>query len=80
MKNQTQSIVESVLEMRKNIRVDVKIPHDEVDRIVVNRLIGIRNSEVNQNKDMTYIDKTIKFFLTEDEFKKYVIEKNEIEY
>ncbi|MCP4102202.1 MAG: hypothetical protein GY750_12335 [Lentisphaerae bacterium] len=80
MKNQTQSIVESVLEMRKNIRVDVKIPHDEVDRIVVNRLIGIRNFEGNQNKDMTYIDKTIKFFLTEDEFQKYAIEKNEIEY
>lgn len=74
------SIMNSVREMEKSLRVEVKIPHDEADRIVVNRLIGIRNSDVNRNKDMSYIDKTIRFFLTEDEFQKYVINKKEIEY
>jgi len=47
-------------EMERSLRVDVKLSHDEVDRIVVNRLISIRNS----NKDMNYIDATLRFFLT----------------
>jgi hypothetical protein len=75
-----KTITDSVLEMHKSLRVSVKIPHDEVDRLLVERLIGIRNSEVNRNNDMSYIDKTIRFFLTEDEFQKYVIDKHEIEY
>ena len=58
----------------------MKIPHDEVDRIVVNRLISIRNSEVNRNTDTSFVDKTIRWFLTKDEFQKYVIEQHEIKY
>ena len=75
-----KTITDSVLEMHKSLRVSVKIPHDEVDRLIVERLIGIRNFEGNRNDDMSHIDKTIRFFLTEDEFKKYVIDKHEIEY
>jgi hypothetical protein len=75
-----KTITDSVLEMHKSLRVTVKIPHDEVDRLVVERLISIRNFEGNRNDDMTHIDKTIRFFLTEDEFQKYVIDKHEIEY
>jgi hypothetical protein len=75
-----KTITDSVLEMHKSLRVTVKIPHDEVDRLVVERLISIRNFEGNRNDDMSHIDKTIRFFLTEDEFQKYVIDKHEIEY
>lgn len=75
-----KTITDSVLQMHKSLRVSVKIPHDEVDRLIVERLIRIRNFEGNRNDDMSYIDKTIRFFLTEDEFQKYVIDKHEIEY
>jgi hypothetical protein len=80
MSKTIKSVSENVLEMHRSLRVEVKIPHDEVDRLVVNRLISIRNSVCNRKKDMTYIDETIKFFLTEEEFIKYAVEKNEIEY
>lgn len=49
------------------------IPHDEVDRIVVNRLIGMRNAEINRNKDKTSLDTVLRYFLTEEEFTDYVI-------
>lgn len=75
-----KTITDSVLEMHKSLRVSVKIPHDEVDRLLVERLIRIRNFEGNRNDDMSHIDKTIRFFLTEDEFQKYVLDKHEIEY
>jgi len=78
--NREKMITDSVLEMHKSLRVSVKIPHDEVDRLLVERLIRIRNFEGNRNDDMSHIDKTIRFFLTEDEFQKYVIDKHEIEY
>ncbi|MBI9060161.1 MAG: hypothetical protein JEZ01_20505 [Labilibaculum sp.] len=73
-------VIDNIREMEKALRVPVKIPHDEVDRIVVVRLIGIRNSEVNKRTDTSFIDKTIKWFLDDDEFQKYVIEQKEIEY
>jgi len=73
MKDQEKSITSRVLQLERSLRVPVNIPHDEVDRIVVNRLISIRNSESNESKDMSHIDKTIKVFLTEDEFTAHVI-------
>ena len=66
-------------DITKALRVTVKISHDEVDRLVVNKLISIRNAEINKNIDISFIDKTIKWFLTEEEFQKYVIQKQEIE-
>ncbi len=78
--NREKTITDIVLEMHKSLRVEVKIPHDEVDRLIVNRLISIRNFEGNRNDDLTHIDKTIKFFLSEDEFQKYAIDKHTIEY
>jgi hypothetical protein len=72
--------MDNIREFERSLRVEVKIPHDEVDRITVNRLISIRNAEVNRNEDMTHIDKTIRFFLTKKEFKKYVIDKHKIDY
>ena len=74
------AIMDSARELQKSLRVEVKIPHDEVDRLIVNRLISIRNFEGNKNDDLTHIDKTIRFFLNEGEFKKYAIDKHPIEY
>lgn len=55
------------------LSVPVQISHNEVDRIVVNRLIEIRNSDVNTKHDMSYLDKTLRFFLDKEEFKTHVI-------
>jgi len=73
-------VIENIRKTERAMRVAVKIPHDEVDRVVVNRLISIRNSDVNRNQDMSHIDKTIRIFLTEDEFEKYVINQEPIEF
>lgn len=75
-----EEVVESIRKTEHSMRVEVKIPRDEVDRITVNRLIGITNSLVNSDRDMSHIDKTIRFFLTEDEFDKYVVNQEPIGY
>jgi hypothetical protein len=68
-----ESVIESIRRFDKALSVSVNISHNEVDRITVNRLIQIRNSDVNKNVDTSFIDKTIRWFLVEDEFKKHVI-------
>jgi len=75
-----ESVLDNVREIERSMRVLVKIPRDEEDRIVVNALIRIRNSTVNAGKDMTHFDDVIKHYLTDEEFTKYVIHKHEIEY
>ena len=75
-----EAVLNSVREMERSMRILVKIPRDEEDRIVVNALIRIRNSVVNRNKDMSHFDKVLGHYLTADEFKKYVVEQHEIEY
>ena len=77
----SKSVMDYVREQEKALSSVVHISHEEVDRIVLKRLISIRNSNVDRkNTDISYIDKTIKWFLTDDEFQKYVIDKTEIEY
>ena len=75
-----ESVIESIRRFDKALSVSVNISHNEVDRITVNRLIQIRNSDVNKNVDTSFIDKTIRWFLVEDEFKKHVIGNELIEY
>lgn len=72
------SVIDKIRETERLLRVTVKIPWDEADRITINRLIEIRN--VHTNQDMTHFDKVIRHFIDEEEFQKYVIEKQEIEY
>ena len=74
------AVMDAVDETERSMRVIVKIPRDEEDRIVVNALIRIRNSSVNERDDMTHFDKVIRHYLTADEFTKYVIDKHKIEY
>ena len=51
-----KSITDSILEMHRSLRVEVKIPHDEVDRLIVNRLISIRNAEGNGLPELFYFE------------------------
>jgi hypothetical protein len=66
-------------EKERSMRVSVQLPRDEVDRIVVNKLIEIRNSDVNRNSDMSHFDETLRHFLTEDEFEKHVVNDKLVE-
>lgn len=74
------SFIDNFKKFERSLSVSVKLSHDEVDRIVINQLIEIRNAEINKTIDTSYIDKTIRWFLSDEEFQKYVIEKQEIEY
>ena len=74
------AVLDTVREMERSMRVLVKIPRDEEDRIVVNALIRIRKAYTSRNKDMSHFDKVLKHYLGDDGFKKYVIEQHEIEY
>lgn len=73
-----KELLERIKENEKSLRVPVMIPHDEVDRIVVNRLIGMRNAEINRNKDKTSLDTVLRYFLTEEEFTDYVIKGKKV--
>jgi hypothetical protein len=75
-----EAVLKSIRETERSMRVLVKIPRDEEDRIVVNALIRVRNSEGNRNEDMRHFDKVLEHYLTANEFKKYVVEQHEIEY
>ena len=79
MEDYLEDVIGRIRETEKALRVSVKIPHDEVDRLVVSRLIRVRNSEVNKSVDMSHFDQVIRHYLTEDEFEKYVIEKQPLE-
>ena len=73
-------VMQNFVELQKSMRTAVMLPHDEVDRIVVNRLIEMRNNPANHKEDMSHFDKVLLSFLTEDEFEEYVIEGHGIEY
>jgi len=73
-----ERLMEIQRELEKSLRVSVQIPQDEADRIVIERLIAIRNSFVNRNRDMTHFDKVLRYYLSEKEFEKYVIRKEKI--
>ena len=74
-----EQVIANVRESEKSLRVSVQIPYDEAERLVVSRLIEIRNADVNRNEDMSHFDKVIRHFLTEDEFQRFVIKKEKVE-
>jgi hypothetical protein len=81
MESIIESTIRGIRDTDKFLSVPVKISHHEVDRIVVNRLISIRNFYVNERREeLPHFDKAIRHFLDEDEFEKYVINEEEIEY
>lgn len=71
------ALISNYEDLKKSLRVEVKIPNDEVDRVVVNKLISFRKN--NKYKDA--VDKILLgFFLSEKEFKEHVIDGVPIEY
>jgi hypothetical protein len=62
--------IHDFLEEQRLIRqYTVKVDYFEVEHLAIQHLIRIRND----NKDVhEYFDKTLRFFLTEEEFEKYV--------
>ena len=67
--------------IQNEMRVDVKIPHDEVSRLTVNSLISLREFILNvKKKDVSAFDEVLRNYLDEEEFEKYVINKEPIEY
>ena len=79
MEDYVEDVIKRIRATEKALRISVKIPHDEVDRLIIERLIGIRNSDVNRLRDMSHFDPVIKHWLTKDEFKKYVINKDPLD-
>jgi hypothetical protein len=69
----TNKVIDSIRETERAMRVQVNLSHDEIDRLTVNRLITIRNSNVNKSRDMEHFDKVLRHFLTEEEFNTHVI-------
>ena len=68
-------------ELKRNKDNDLKRnKHNDLhmDIITVNRLISIRNAECNKYHDTSFIDKTLRWFLEEDEFQRYVINGEEV--
>jgi hypothetical protein len=65
--------------LERSLSTTIRIDHAQVDYIVVNRLIGIRNSPNQQSKVVDSMDAAIRFFLTEDEFEKYVVNQESLE-
>ena len=70
-----------MIEQENLLRRPLMVDHAEADRFIVSRLIELRNA-CSERKDFDYVtgfDKVIRFFLTEDEFQKYVIEGEELQ-
>jgi hypothetical protein len=76
---QEKTTTQAVLEVLRSLRVSVKIPHDEVDRLVVTKLIAMREQLCIRNEEVSYLDKTLRCFLSEEEFEKYVIKNQQIQ-
>jgi hypothetical protein len=72
-------VLKNIRKIENNLSVNVKISCGEVERITVQRLIEIRNADLKRDdKFLESFDYVLRFFLMKDEFKKYVIDKNEI--
>lgn len=70
--------IKSYMELRKSLSVSVKIDHEEIDLIVVNKLIAFRGS--TKGKMVEHLDFVIRgYFLSEEEFERYVINGEKIE-
>ena len=64
-------------ELKDSLDVEVRIDWRQVLKLVVNDLISKRNSP--SNKDIESFDKVLIYYLGEEDFEKYVINKCKIE-
>ena len=63
---------------KETLTTKVNVSVYEVDRLIVERLITIINSDVYKNSNMSYIDETLRVFLTPSEFQRYVIDGEQL--
>ena len=77
MASKNEDITVTLAQMRKALQVSVKIDHEEVIKIVVRDLIAKRNSPSNKIK--TEFDAVLRYYITEEEFEKHVINGEEID-
>ena len=68
--------MESYRKLEDSLCRTVKISHREVDLLVVSELINKRNSDNLEYREA--FDKVLRFYLDEEEFIKYVINKEEL--
>lgn len=68
---------EELNKMRKALQVSVKIDHEEELKIVVNDLIAKRNCSTNDRREA--FDAVLRYYITKDEFEKYVVRGEKIE-
>ena len=75
-KLEMNKILETQKKLHDSLKVYVKVDPIEVDKLVIKRLILIRNAQANKhNIKLTHdFDSVLKFWLTEEEFQKYVID------
>lgn len=65
--------------LRKSTQSLVRIDYSEVCKIVVRELINMRNNGTTKPEKIDALDVVLRCYLEEDEFQKYVIQKQTID-
>lgn len=73
MSKKNMSFFQDYEKTRKSLMTTIKIDHEQVLYITVGDLIEKRNSDTNKQRDA--FDVVLRYYLTEDEFQKHVINK-----
>lgn len=63
-------------ELQRSLDVPVMINHEQVCKVVVEDLISKRNAPSNKIKE--HFDAVLRYYITEDEFEKYVVRGEKI--
>jgi hypothetical protein len=73
-------LLEMYDELKDSLSVVVKIDHNQVHKVIVRDLIRKRESCIERKKvdAVEHFDYILKYYLGEDDFKKYVIDGTEI--
>jgi hypothetical protein len=67
-------------ELRDSLSVTVKIDHNQVFKVIIRDLIKKRNHnmEIANKESVQHFDFVLRYYLSDDDFIKYVIDKHEI--
>jgi hypothetical protein len=67
-------------ELKDSLSVTVKIDHNQVHKVIVRDLINKRKSCIDRKKvdAVEHFDHILKYYLGEEDFKRYVIDSEEI--
>jgi len=78
----TKRTIDTIREIEDSLSSTVKISHHEVTKLVVIDLITKRNFVYDRNNDdewLIHFDKILSYYIDEDEFQKYVINREPVE-